>query len=176
MKIRLLLILLDAFFCAPKKKPGRRGKKKMNLNSKLTEIKREMEELGIVGKRLSTQHSSIIRSLDELKRSKATGSGSIREGGSGSGDSGGETSNSYLDNQCLKHCWMIPLLLINNPTNLLLTLIWGLLPTAPTCDTSSGKMQNNRVFDCDDNCHTCRCVCRWVPLSSLWKDLKSSTL
>ena len=71
----------------------------MNLNSKLTEIKREMDDLG---KQLSAQHTSIFRTLDELRMQGAKpvglgepdndGSGligaSLLGGGSGSGDSG----------------------------------------------------------------------------------------
>ena len=66
MKIRLLLLLvfLDALFCAAKKQSGRRGKKKMNLNSKLKEIKRKMNDFK---KQMSAQHTSIFHTLDELK-------------------------------------------------------------------------------------------------------------
>ena len=115
MKIRLLLLLvfLDALFCAAKKQSGRRGKKKMTLTSKLTEIKREMDKME---RQMSAQHTSIISSLDELKRQRAKpvgleepdiysldGSGSLGGSGMGSGDSGGETSFSFLGNHCLKH-------------------------------------------------------------------------
>ena len=40
----------------------------MNVNSKLTEIKREMDKME---KQMSAQHTSIIRTLDELKRQGA---------------------------------------------------------------------------------------------------------
>ena len=79
----------------------------MNLNSKLTDFKREMDHLG---KQLSTQHTSILRTLNELKMQEAKPVGEPDDGsGSGEwivefGSMGKKSSYTYLGNHCLKHC------------------------------------------------------------------------
>ena len=138
-----LLILLDAFFCTPKKNSGRKSKKKMSLNSRLmedlTELRREIKRVRFEIKReivefqnsMTNQHRQIRQSLDNMRREVGgkPGKGSPGEadygsggGGDGSGDSGPPIG----------------------------------------CVTKNGIRFEDAEFDCDDNCNTCKCVCRSV--------------
>ena len=78
----------------------------MNLNSKLTEIKRDMDDLG---KQLSAQHTSIIRTLDELKRqgAKPPGLGEPDFDGSGGICRGSIALSTHRADPIyiLKHTW-----------------------------------------------------------------------
>ena len=134
-----LLILLDAFFCTPKKNSGRKSKKKMSLNSRLTEdlteLRREIKrvrfeikrEIGEFQNSMTNQHRQIMQFLDKMQRE---GGGKGGEGspdyGSGGGDGSGDSGPPI------------------------------------GCVTKNGIRFEDAEFDCDDNCNTCKCVCRSV--------------